>query len=164
MSLKYYITVTKRNIQSYGVKYTFKRIFNTLTKKRIAKNKKKEPVVIPPTLLKNEENSFFPQEVLYIDSDLKRLDLVFESLDDISSSKEDSTALVSAVLECKKECMPLRIISRQEIKSLAGVRKILEENDLKDFIDIEFYSFADKNVFGKIFRKLEISKNDIWRI
>lgn len=120
------------------------------------------PEVSVEDLLNSRFRGLQPIDSIHVNSDVKRLNLVTDSIEKNSLLGGVATAIIVAVMFCKKYKYSLRVITRNAVASPENFRKILEINGLDSFKDVEFYSDVERNVQGKAIEKLTVAPNDVF--
>lgn len=103
-----------------------------------------------------------PIPSIHVNDDVKRLNLVTDSIDKNSLLGGVATALIVATEFARKNDMILRIITRTEPVTPANYKNIIAISGLEPYEKVEFYSDCDRDKKGDINHKLEVSKTDVF--
>lgn len=170
MRIKYWLNRTKQSLKDDGIKVTVKRAARKIKRKMFG-TPAPEPVVTPAPeppsipisqLFAERFCNMQPIECIHIKNGPKRLNLVTDSISNNSLLGGVATAIIVAALFCKKNNIPLRIITRFSFPEPDNLKMILNLNGLDDFNDIEFYTDVESNQGEQLLQKLDISDNDIF--
>lgn len=97
-----------------------------------------------------------------VNSDVKRLNLVTDSIEQNSLLGGVATALIVATEFARKYNYVLRIITRNAPVNPNNYKNIININGFEPFTDVEFYSDYNRDALGNMTHKLEIAEGDLF--
>lgn len=103
-----------------------------------------------------------PLDILKIEENTKRLNLVTDSIASNSLLGGVATALIIATEYARQNEMSLRIITRTEPVAPGNYVTLLANNGLEPFDDVEFFSDFDRTVDGTARYKLPVAPGDVF--
>lgn len=161
-----------RCLRENGLKYTCGRIKYKLTGKDVVN--KSHPETIYNVESNYSVNSNInaelraslkrtqPIQSIILNEDIKRINVVTDSIEKNSLLGGVATALIVATEFANYLNIPLRIITRTAPVNPVDYKNIMKTNGIKTANDVTFYSDYDRDENGRTVFKLELSSNDIF--
>ena len=141
------------------LRFAWSKIFHTTF---IPKIKQESDIHSIRALTEARFRNLQPIPSIRIKREVRRLNVVTDSIASSSLLGGVATALIVATEFARRNNMSLRIITRTEPVVPKNYVALLKNNGLAPFQKVEFYSDFDRDVMGKKRHKLEISPTDVF--